>query len=144
MRRISDKGLALIKKYEGFSAKVYICPAGYETIGFGHLVRAGKDFSAGISKQQAEDLLRQDAAFAERAVLRLISVPLSDGQFDALVSFVFNLGGGALQASTLRRKLNRGEYEAAAQQFGRWVFAGGRKLNGLVRRRAEEAALFLS
>ena len=81
---------------------------------------------------------------AERAVLRLITVPLSDGQFDALVSFTFNLGSGALQRSTLRRKVNRQEYEDAALEFGKWVWAGGRRLKGLINRRKAEAALFLS
>lgn len=79
---------------------------------------------------------------AERAVLRLISVPLTDGQFDALVSFTFNLGAGALQRSTLRRKVNREEHEDVPAEFLRWVWAGGRKLNGLIRRRRAEATLY--
>ena len=76
---------------------------------------------------------------AERAVLRLIKVPLTDGQFDALVSFTFNLGSGALQRSTLRRKVNREEHEEVPAEFMRWVWAGGRKLKGLVRRREAES-----
>ena len=83
--------------HEGFSRIVYFCPAGYPTIGFGHVVRDDEDFSAGIDETQAEELLRQDTQIAERAVLRLINVPLTDGQFDVLVSFTYNLGGGALQ-----------------------------------------------
>lgn len=79
---------------------------------------------------------------AERAVLRLISVPLTDGQFDALVSFTFNLGAGALQRSTLRRKMNRGEAEDVPAEFMKWVWAGGRKLKGLIKRRCAEALLF--
>ena len=75
-------------------------------------------------------------------MLRLIRVPLEDGQFDALSSFAFNLGGGALQRSTLRRKVNREEHDAVPDEFRRWVWAGGRKLKGLVRRRAAEAALY--
>ena len=86
--------------------------------------------------------MRQDAQIAERAVLRLINVPLTDGQFDALVSFTYNLGGGALQRSTLRRKINREEHAEVPEQFMRWVWAGGRKLRGLVRRRAAEAVFY--
>lgn len=109
MRNITQSGLDLIKRFEGFVGNVYFCPAGYPTIGYGHVVKRSEDFSAGIDAVQAEELLRQDAVIAERAVLRLIKVPLTDGQFDALVSFTFNLGGGALQRSTLRRKVNREE-----------------------------------
>lgn len=87
--------------------------------------------------------MRQDAVIAERAVLRLISVPLTDGQFDALVSFTYNLGGGALQRSTLRRKINREEHAEVPEQFMRWVWAGGRKLKGLVRRRQEEVNQYI-
>ena len=90
----------------------------------------------------AEELLRRDVESAERAVVRLIRVPLEDGQFDALGSFAFNLGAGALQRSTLRRKVNRGEHGAVPAEFRRWVFAGGRRLKGLVRRREAEAALY--
>lgn len=84
----------------------------------------------------------QDAQIAERAVLGLINVPLTDGQFDALTSFTYNLGGGALQRSTLRRKINREEHADVPEQFMRWVWAGSRKLKGLVRRRAAEADLY--
>ena len=142
MRHITQNGLDLIKRFEGFSRTVYFCPAGYPTIGYGHVVKDDEDFSAGIDEAQAEDLLRQDAQIAERAVLRLISVPLTDGQFDALVSFTYNLGGGALQRSTLRLKINRKEHGEVPEQFMRWVWAGGRKLKGLVRRRAAEAGLY--
>ena len=80
---------------------------------------------------------------AERAVLRLISVPLTQGQFDALVSFTFNLGAGALQRSTLRRKVNREEHADVPAEFSKWVWAGGRKMNGLIKRRKAEAELYL-
>ena len=86
--------------------------------------------------------MRQDAQIAERAVLRLIRVPLTNGQFDALVSFTFNLGGGALQRSTLRRKVNREEHAAVPCEFRKWVSAGGRKLRDLIRRRNAEAMLY--
>lgn len=143
MRHITQEGIDLIKRFEGFSATVYICPAGYPTIGYGHLVREAEQYEQGITEAEAEDLLRRDVHAAENAVLRLIDVPLTDGQFDALVSFTFNLGSGALQRSTLRRKLNRQEYASVAGEFGRWVWAGGHRLKGLVRRRRAERAVFL-
>ena len=143
MRHINQDGLDLIKHHEGFSTKVYICPAGHPTIGYGHLILSHEDFSKGITKLQAEDLLRKDVQIAERAVLRLISVPLTDGQFNALVSFTFNLGGGALQRSTLRRKINREEHTEVPEQFMRWVWAGGRRLKGLVRRRDAESKIYM-
>ena len=141
-RRIGKPGLDLIKRFEGFSSRSYICPAGHPTIGYGHLVRADESFEEGVSKEEAEALLRRDTASAERSVLRLINVPLTDGQFDALVSFTFNLGGGALQRSTLRRKINRKAHDEVPAEFRRWVFAGGRRLKGLVRRREAEAVLY--
>lgn len=142
MRHITQNGLDLIKRFEGFSRTVYFCPAGYPTIGYGHVVKDDEHFLSGIDEAQAEELLRQDAQIAERAVLRLINVPLTDGQFDALVSFTYNLGSGALQRSTLRRKINREEHAEVPEQFMRWVWAGGRKLKGLVRRRAAESDLY--
>jgi len=143
MRHITNEGLNLIKRFEGFSETVYICPAGYPTIGYGHVVKDHENFSCGISEEEAEDLLREDTQVAENAVLRLITVPLTDGQFDALVSFTFNLGGGALQRSTLRRKVNREEHEDVPREFLRWVWAGGRKLKGLIKRREAEAVFYM-
>lgn len=145
MRHITQDGLDLIKRFEGFSPTVYICPAGYPTIGYGHLVREHEldRYEQGITEQEAEDLLRRDVQVAERAVLRLIDVPLTDGQYDALVSFTFNLGAGALQRSTLRRKVNREEHADVPTQFRRWVWAGGKRLRGLIKRRAAESGMYL-
>jgi len=143
MRQITKDGVDLIKQFEGFSRTVYFCPAGYPTIGFGHVVKEHEGFATGIDETEAEELLRQDAQIAERAVLRLINVPLTDGQFDALVSFTYNLGDGALQCSTLRRKINREEHGEVPEQFMRWVWASGHRLKGLVRRRRAERAVFL-
>ena len=144
MRQITSEGLALSQRFEGFSSTVYICPAGYPTIGYGHVVREGECFSeSGISCAEGLRLLQQDVRSAEQAVLRLIRVPLSGGQFDALTSFTYNLGAGALQRSTLRRKVNRGEHGAVPAEFLRWVWAGGRRLKGLVRRREAEAVLYV-
>ncbi len=146
MRQITQEGLRLIKRFEGFEPEIYLDAAGLPTIGYSHLIRKGehKMFENGISEAAGEALLIKDVQTAERAVLRLIDVPLTDGQFDALVSFTFNLGGGALQRSTLRRKVNREEHADVPREFLRWVWAGGRKLRGLVRRREAEAALYQS
>ena len=146
MRHVTDQGLDLIKRFEGFSPAIYICPGGWPTIGYGHLVREHERqrYEAGINENRAAALLRNDVGVSEHAVLRLIQVPLDDGQFDALVSFTFNLGAGALQRSTLRRKVNRGEHGAVPAEFRRWIWAGGRKLGGLVQRREAEANRFLA
>jgi len=141
MRHITKEGLELIKRFEGFSPTIYICPAGYPTIGYGHVVREDERdrFEQGIDKDVAERLLLHDVRWAEWGVLRLINVPLTDGQFDALVSFTFNLGTGALQRSTLRRKVNREEHAQVPREFMRWVWARGKRLKGLVLRRELES-----
>jgi lysozyme len=146
MRHVTEDGIALIKRFESFAPKIYICPAGYPTIGYGHVVKAQERslFSDGIDDAQAIELLEKDVASAERAVLRFITVSLTDGQFDALVSFTFNLGSGALQRSTLRRKVNREEHADVPAEFMKWVWAGGRKLKGLMKRRAAEAGIYAS
>jgi len=146
MRHITQDGLDLICRFEGFSPIIYLCPAGYPTIGYGHLItESNKErFLDGIDELEALDLLKTDVQKAEQVVLRLINVPLTDGQFDALVSFTFNLGGGALQRSTLRRKVNRGEHSAVPAEFMKWVWAGGRKQKGLVKRRNSEMNFYLS
>ena len=146
MRHITEDGLALIKRFEGFSPTVYRDAAGLLTIGYGHLLRPGEAemFRHGISHEAAIALLIKDVQTAERAVLRLISVPLTNGQFDALVSFTFNLGAGALQRSTLRRKVNREEHADVPAELMKWVWAGGRKLKGLVKRRKAEAEFYQS
>ena len=140
MRRITQEGLDLIRRFEGFSPTIYICPGGWPTIGFGHVVREfeHEQFEAGINEDAGATLLRHDVGVSESAVLRLIQVPLDEGQFDALVSFTFNLGAGALQRSTLRRKVNREEHGAVPAEFRRWVWAGGRRSAGLARRREAE------
>ena len=144
-RPTCDLAVKLIKAFEGYSSTIYICAGGYETIGWGHLVRKAEraSFLKGIDKGEADFLLRYDLKASEESVERWIAAPLTDNQHGALVSFTFNLGGGALQSSTLRSVLNEGDYEEAANQFHRWVFAGGRKLNGLIRRRRAESNLFL-
>jgi lysozyme len=142
--KTNDAGQALIKKWEGFSLTPYICPAGLPTIGWGHVISTADaaKYAGGITQEQANALFAHDVRIAEGGVTSLITAPLTANQFAALVSFTFNLGAGRLRASTLRRKINARDYQGAADEFSRWVFAGGRKLTGLVRRRAEEKKLF--
>ena len=147
LRMTPDEAVNLVKEFEGFSPTPYNCPANIPTIGYGHVItkkdKAKGRFRRGsITKREGETLLRQDLSFAERAVCEVIEVPLTDGQYGALVSFTFNLGRRSLQTSTLRRKLNEGDYFEAANQLLRWVYAGGKKLEGLKRRRRAEKALF--
>lgn len=138
----SQKGIDLIKDFEGFVSDAYLCPAGVWTIGYGHTGDVEKGMS--ITQHQAEAVLTVDLERFERAVNRLVDVHLTQGQFDALVSFTFNLGEGNLAKSTLLRKLNEGDYAGAAEEFPKWKRAGGRVLPGLVKRRAAEQRLFLS
>lgn len=140
-RHISDAGLSIIKKFEGLRLKAYRCPAGVLTIGYGHTgnVEEGQE----ITKEQAEELLRRDLERFEDAVSELITHPIKQHQFDALVSFTYNVGINALRKSTLRRLLNGGDAEMAAREFTRWVRAGGKVLKGLQRRRFAEQQLFI-
>jgi len=139
--KTSSKGLELIKEFEGCRLTAYNCASGVLTIGYGH---TGPDVFNGqsISMDEAESLLVQDLHRFERAVREVVTVPLTQNQFDALVSFTFNVGAGALSSSTLLRLLNAGDYEGAAGQFSRWVNGANGPLPGLVRRRAAEQALF--
>ena len=138
---LSDAGLDHIKSHEGLRTTAYRDPVGILTIGYGH---TGADVKPGqrITEAQAEQLLRKDVGWAEDAVRKNVKVPLTQGQFDALVSFTFNCGAGALGKSTLLKKLNAGDYAGAQAEFGNWVRGGGKVLPGLVRRRQEEARMF--
>jgi len=135
-------GLDIVKKFEGCKLKAYLCPAGKPTIGYGHTY--GVKLGRTITKAEAEILLENDYQDAVHGVEELVKVPLTENQLGALASFVFNLGRGKLLGSTLRKKLNQGDYKGAAEEFDKWVFAGGVKLKGLVARRAAEKELFLS
>ncbi|WP_330114087.1 lysozyme [Pseudomonas sp. JS3066] len=141
--RTSDAGVALVQGYEGLRLTAYRDSVGVLTIGYGH---TGADVKQGmtITRDEAERLLRDDLHDAESAVEKAVRVPMTQGQFDALVSFVFNLGAGRLQTSTLLRKLNDRNYIGAADEFPRWNKAGGKVLAGLTARRGAERALFLS
>jgi lysozyme len=135
---LSAAGLELLKKSEGFRERVYSDIAGFRTIGYGHRLTGSESYPEGITQAQAESILAADVAIAESAVSRLVRVPLSQGQFDALVDFVFNLGAGRLGSSTLLRYLNAGRYDDAAWQLLAWDHAGDRELAALkVRREAE-------
>ena len=139
---ISQAGINLIKRWEGFRSNAYLCPANVWTIGYGHTATAKPGMC--INTQEAEMLLKSDLRRFERAVDSLTHVPLNQAQFDALVSFTFNVGIAAFGKSTLLKKLNRKDYSGAANEFGRWVNAGKKRLPGLVSRRQEERKLFLS
>lgn len=147
--KISHEGLKFIKSFEGLRLSPYQCSANAWTIGWGHTRKVdstgatinGKKLPI-ITEAIAEDLLLEDIMQFELAVNRLVQVPLTQNQFDALVSFAFNLGAGALQKSTLLKKLNKGDYKGAAKEFKRWNKAGGRVINGLITRRKEEAEMF--
>lgn len=140
-RRINAEGLAHLKRWEGLRLSAYKDVAGIWTIGYGS---TGPHVKPGmkITEAQAEKLLRDDLDRFEKAVERLVKVPLTDNQFAALVSFAFNVGTGAFEKSTLLKRLNAGDYDAVPGQLMRWVNAGGRKVQGLVNRRAAEGGLW--
>ena len=133
---------ALAKMFEGYKAGPYRCPAGVPTSGWGHAWRK-TDTPRPLPPDEADVVLAADLAIAEAAMIRLSPSMLyeSEERKAAIIDFIFNLGAGNYQASTLRRKINAGDWVGARQQIGRWVFAGGKKLNGLVRRREAEARL---
>lgn len=143
---IPDAAISLVKHFEGFRSKPYRDVAGYPTVGYGTLL--SKDRTAPLpdielTKEQAEELLKAAMLRDGAAVARLIKVPLNDNELSALMDWVYNLGAGRLQASTLRQKLNRGEYHDAAEELLKWCMAGGKKVRGLLLRRLAERALFL-
>ena len=144
VREIPRQTIEFIKREEGCVLHIYKDAANLDTIGIGHLIRKGEDFSQGITQEEADELLRKDLLHTATSIMRLIAVPLSDNQYAALLSFTFNVGTGALQRSTLRSKLNREEYISAGEEFGKWCWAGGRKLKALYNRRIRERNLFLS
>ncbi|MBA7770593.1 MULTISPECIES: lysozyme [Enterobacter] len=147
MMQTSDKGIALIKQFEGCKLTAYQDSVGVWTIGYGWTQPVdGKPIRAGmtIKQETAERLLKTGLVSYESDVSRLVKVGMTQGQFDALVSFTYNLGARSLSTSTLLRKLNAGDYAGAADEFLHWNKAGGKVLNGLTRRREAERALFLS
>lgn len=151
----SENGLELLKQWEGFKLNVYNDSAGLPTIGVGHLItqseRSSGDivingvavpYAGGLTQQQVLDLLSQDVKPAEQSVNNGVKVPLDQNQFDALVSFTFNVGGGAFAGSTLLKVLNQQQYTEVPNQLLRWTKAGGKVVQGLVNRRENEIKLW--
>jgi len=136
----SNEGISLIQKFEGCELEAYQCSAGVWTIGYGHT----KDVVEGmtITKEQAEQMLVDELHEYENYINEYVTVALSQNQFDALVSWVYNLGPANLKASTMLKVLNSGKYEDVPAQIKRWNKAGGKVLEGLIRRREAEACLF--
>jgi GH24 family phage-related lysozyme (muramidase) len=148
--KLSANGEAFIKEFEGLRVRPYQCSADVWTIGWGHTkgvtqngVRILGKLYAAITETQAHELFIEDVMQFELAVRRLVQVPITQNQFDALVSFTFNLGAGALQKSTLLKKLNAGDYKGAAKEFKKWNRADGKVEKGLVKRRKQETKMFL-
>ena len=156
---ISDKCLHMIRHHEGVRFKPYQCPAKLWTIGVGHVLypnqgkmpidqRGGfplaQEDNRAFSKEEVNAILRADLARFEKGVATYCPVPLTQGQFDSLVSFSFNVGLGTLQRSTLRQKVLRGDMEGASEELLKYCMAGGKVLKGLQKRRLDERALFLS
>ena len=139
----SQTGINLIKKLEGCKLEAYQCSAGVWTIGYGH---TGSDVTKGrkITLTEAESLLKQDLIVHCNNVSKLVKVSLNQNQFDALVSFIYNIGINAFKTSTMLKHLNKGEFYAAAKEFDRWIYAGGKVSEGLKKRRTAEKTLFLT
>ena len=140
--KISLEGLSLIKKFEGCKLKAYYCSGGVLTIGYGHT--GGVKETDVITQEEAEKLLKGDVLKFEQYVSDNVKVELDQSQFDALVAWTFNLGPGNLKESTMLKKLNNGEYESIPFEMRRWNKAGGKTLDGLIRRREAESLLFES
>ena len=137
---ISKEGLSLIKKFEGCELEAYLCPAGVWTIGYGHT----KDVKEGdkINRDEADYLLQEEMIEYESYINDFVEVPLEQNQFDALCSWVYNLGPTNLKNSTMLRVLNEEKYADVPQEIKRWNKAGGEVLDGLIKRREAEAKMF--
>lgn len=144
--KVSKECLKMLAHHEGVRQKPYKCPAGLWTVGVGHLIGDGKSLPDSWNKtftlDEVYDILAKDVTRFERGVNKYITVPLRQNEFDALVSFSFNLGLGVLQRSTLRQALNRGDKVMAMESLLKYNKAGGKVLKGLDNRRKDEAALF--
>ena len=134
------EGISLIQKFEGCELEAYKCPADVWTIGYGHT--KGVVDGMKITKEEAEQMLIDELHEYENYINKYVTVALSQHQFDALVSWVYNLGPANLKASTMLKVLNEGQYEEVPSQMKRWNKAGGKTLDGLIRRRQAEAYLF--
>jgi lysozyme len=145
---INEAGLDLIKHYEGWRSSPYLCSAARATIGWGSTWdRNGNAVTLDhldITKEQGEYLLLREVRHSEKAIRKLVKTELTENMFSSLCSFIYNVGSGNFQKSTMRMKLNRGQYESAADEYPKWRKAGGRIIKGLVRRRKQERELFLT
>ena len=157
--QVSDKAIAVIKHHEGVRNRPYQCPASLWTIGVGHVMwpeqaklkledrnsfPVRQEEMRVYTQEEVDGILRADLARFEQGVRKLVTVPLTQGNFDCLISFSFNVGLGTLQRSTLRAKLNRGDKAGAAEELLKYCMAGGKILKGLQNRRIDERAMFLS
>ena len=143
--RMSAAGLATVKEFEGLRLKAYKCPAAVWTIGYGHTSAAGAPIvnpDLVITKDEAEEVLARDMEQYEEGVRKYVKVDLTQGQFDALVDFAYNAGVGALQKSTLLKKVNAEKFDEVPAEFMKWTKGGGKELPGLVRRRRAEVKLW--
>ena len=140
-RRIDENGLAMLKKIEGLSLTAYEDGNGF-SIGYGHFMKPGEPDT--ITKQQAERYLQQDIKWAEFAVWKHVDVKVTQNQFNALVSFVYNVGETQFRKSTMLRLLNEGDIKGALKQFPRWNKSQGEVLDGLIARRETEMEMFVS
>lgn len=143
MMKISDEGLEIIKESEGLRLNAYLDTKSgrVPTIGYGHT--RGVTMGMTTTEAQAHKWLQEDVAVAEEIVRQFVTVPLAQGAFDALVSFAFNVGQSQFTTSTLRRLLNEGDYIGASNEFQRWIYDNGVKLNGLITRRERERQEFI-
>lgn len=137
---LTPAAVEMVKRFEGCSLFAYRCPAGRWTIAWGR-TRGVKEGDI-CTQAQANQWLAEDVALFANGVRKLVKVPLTDNQFGALVSFAYNVGLAAFANSTLIRKVNAGNFDGAREEFARWVNAGGKRLDGLVRRRAAEAEMW--
>jgi lysozyme len=142
--QMSATGLELLKRSEGFRSQTYLDAARLPTIGYGHQLVHPECFPNGISEAQAAEILTHDLLDAEQAVTRLVKVTLTQGLFDALVDFCFNVGSGKLESSTLLKDLNASQYAEAAEQLLRWDHVGLQEMTGLKARREAEFQLWAS
>lgn len=143
--RTSQYGYDLVKKFEGLRTKAYKCPANVWTIGYGHTSAAGDPIVGAdlvVTKEQAEQILDRDLRQYEDGVKRLVQIGITQGQFDALVSFAYNAGVGRLSSSTLLKRVNAGRFDEVPAEFMKWTKGGGKELPGLVRRRRAEVKLW--
>ena len=140
--KLSEAGLALLKRSEGFKSRVYTDAHGMPAIGYGHRLLRLETFPNGIEEAQAAEILLKDVREAEEVVTRLVRVALAQGQFDALVDFCFNMGQRRLAASELLADLNRGRYQAAAEQLLLWDHVGASENLALKKRREAEFHLW--